>query len=178
MDNRIKEVILSNDEIVNICARIGKQINEEFAGSQPILVGLLKGCVPFMAELMKHITLDCSTEYMVVSSYHGGTRSSGLAKIVMDIDENVDGKNVILVEDIIDTGRTLKKIKELLEARGANVTLVTLLDKPEGRVVDIEADIVGKVIPNKFVVGFGLDYNECLRNLPYIGVLKEEVYGG
>jgi hypoxanthine phosphoribosyltransferase len=179
MDKRIEKIIVSNEEIVETSKRLAGEIDAKFADKKPpILLGVLKGCVPFMAELMKHLTIDVEVEFMAVSSYHGGTKSSGLVKIVLDINEDVSGRDVIIAEDIIDTGRSLKKLKELLEFKGANVTIVTLLDKPSGRVVDIKADHTGVVIPNEFVVGFGLDYEGLLRNLPYIGVLKKEVYGG
>lgn len=178
IDSRILEVLLSNEQIVEISKKLAKEIDDKNYKNL-VFIGLLKGCIPFFAELIKHVKTDHCQEFMVVSSYHGGTKSSGLAKIVMDVNSNVEGKDVIIIEDIIDTGRTLKKVKELLQARGANVVeICSLLDKPEGRTVEIEAEYVGHVIPNKFVVGFGLDYDEKLRNLPYIGVLKPEVYGG
>ncbi|PCS15584.1 hypoxantine-guanine phosphorybosyltransferase [Lactococcus cremoris subsp. tructae] len=113
---------------------------------------------------------------MTVSSYHGGTKSSGEVKLILDVDTAVKGREILIVEDIIDTGRTLKYLKELLEHRGANVKIVTLLDKPEGRIVEIKPDYSGFTIPNEFVVGFGLDYEENYRNLPYVGVLKPEIY--
>lgn len=130
-----------------------------------------------MAELIKHIDAHIETDYMVVSSYHGGTESSGTVKIVKDLDNSVAGRHIIFVEDIIDTGRTLKELKELFALRqAASIKIATLLDKPEGRVVEIEPDYTCFTIPNEFVVGFGLDYDENYRNLPYVGVLKEEVY--
>ena len=130
-----------------------------------------------MAELIKHIDTHVELDFMVVSSYHGGVTSSGEVKIIKDVDTNVEGRHVIFVEDIIDTGRTLKYLRDLFEYRKAeSIKIVTLVDKPEARVIDIQADYVGCETPNEFLVGFGLDYDEKYRNLPYIGVLKEEVY--
>ena len=129
-----------------------------------------------MAELIKHLSIDCEIEFMAVSSY-SGTESNGDVKIVKDLDRSIIGEDVIIVEDIVDTGKTLEKVKELLYSKGANsVTVASLLDKPDRRIVDIEAEYVGFVIPNEFVVGFGLDFNQKYRNLPFVGVLKEECY--
>lgn len=156
---------------------LGQIIAKEYADKKPLLVGILKGSIPFMAELIKHIDAHIETDYMVVSSYHGGTESSGTVKIIKDLDNSVAGRHIIFVEDIIDTGRTLKELKELFALRqAASIKIATLLDKPEGRVVEIEPDYTCFTIPNEFVVGFGLDYDENYRNLPYVGVLKEEVY--
>lgn len=130
----------------------------------------------FLAELVKRMDIQLEMDFMTVSSYHGGTESSGEVKLLLDVATPVTGREIIIVEDIIDTGRTLKYLKELLEHRGATVKIVTLLDKPEGRVVEIDADYTGFTIPNEFVVGFGLDFDNHYRNLPYVGVLKEEVY--
>ena len=142
-----------------------------------VLVGILKGSVPFIAELIKHIDTHIELDFMLVSSYHGGTSSSGVINIIKDMDQDIKGRDILFVEDIIDTGKTLKSLKELFEGRQpASVKIATLLDKPEGRLVEIEADYTCFTIPNEFVVGYGLDYEENYRNLPYIGVLKEEVY--
>lgn len=177
LDKEIKKVLVSQDEIVAKCAELGKRLTEEYADKNPLLVGILKGSIPFMAELIKHIDTHIETDYMVVSSYHGTTESSGTVKIIKDLDNSVAGRHIIFVEDIIDTGRTLKELKELFDVRqAASIKVATLLDKPEGRVVDIEPDYTCFTIPNEFVVGFGLDYNENYRNLPYVGVLQEEVY--
>jgi len=143
-----------------------------------VIIGLLKGSVPFMAELIKHITIDCEIEFMAVSSY-SGTESMGDVKIVKDLDRSIKGQDVLIVEDIVDTGKTLEKVKELLYSKGANhVAVVSLLDKPSRRITEIYAEYVGFQIPDKFVVGFGLDFNQKYRNLPYVGVLKEECYEG
>ena len=142
----------------------------------PVLVALLKGSVPFAAELMKYIDIDMEIEFMDVSSYEG-TKSTGEIKIIKDLDRSIKDCDVIIVEDIVDTGKTLKTVKELLYSKGAkDVKVATLLDKKYGRVVDIEADYVGFDIPDEFVVGYGLDFNQKFRNLPFVGVLKEECY--
>ncbi|EKA05161.1 hypoxanthine-guanine phosphoribosyltransferase, partial [Streptococcus sp. GMD4S] len=146
-------------------------------GKNPILIGILKGSIPFMAELVKHIDTHIEMDFMMVSSYHGGTASSGVINIKQDVTQNIKGRHVLFVEDIIDTGQTLKNLRDMFIAREAtSVKIATLLDKPEGRVVEIEADYTCFTIPNEFVVGYGLDYKENYRNLPYVGVLKEEVY--
>lgn len=177
LENDIKKILVSQEDIVAKSKELGQQLTEEYKGKNPLLVGILKGSIPFMAELIKHIDTHIETEFMVVSSYHGGTESSGSVKIIKDLDTDVAGRDVIFIEDIIDTGRTLKELKELFEFRqAASICIVTMLDKPEGRVVEIDADYTCFTIPNEFVVGFGLDYNENYRNLPYVGVLKEEVY--
>ena len=142
-----------------------------------ILVGILKGSIPFMAELIKHIDTHIEMDFMMVSSYHGGTASSGVINIKQDVTQDIKGRHVLFVEDIIDTGQTLKNLRDMfIEREAASVKIATLLDKPEGRVVEIEADYTCFTIPNEFVVGYGLDYKENYRNLPYVGVLKEEVY--
>ncbi|HFR3411765.1 TPA: hypoxanthine phosphoribosyltransferase, partial [Streptococcus suis] len=177
LDNDIKKVLVSEEEIIAKSKELGQILAQDYADKNPLLVGILKGSIPFMAELMKHIDAHVETDYMVVSSYHGGTESSGTVKIIKDLDNSVAGRHIIFVEDIIDTGRTLKELKELFALRqAASIKIATLLDKPEGRVVEIEPDYTCFTIPNEFVVGFGLDYNENYRNLPYVGVLKEEVY--
>ena len=177
LDKDIKKILVSEEEIFEKSKELGQIIAKEYADKKPLLVGILKGSIPFMAELIKHIDAHIETDYMVVSSYHGGTESSGTVKIVKDLDNSVAGRHIIFVEDIIDTGRTLKELKELFALRqAASIKIATLLDKPEGRVVEIEPDYTCCTIPNEFVVGFGLDYDENYRNLPYVGVLKEEVY--
>jgi hypoxanthine phosphoribosyltransferase len=176
MDKFIEEVLLTHEEIVAACERIGNEITKEYGDKKPILVGLLKGSVPFMAELIKHVHCDMEIEFMQASSYKG-TESTGTVMVLKDITTSVKGRDLILVEDIVDTGYTIKEIMNLLKDRGANsIEIATLLDKPEGRIVEASLKYVGKLIPNKFVVGFGLDYDELYRNLDYIGVLKESVY--
>ena len=177
LEQDIKKILISHDEIVTAARELGQKLTEDYQGKNPILVGILKGSVPFMAELIKHIDTHIELDFMLVSSYHGGTSSSGVINIIKDMDQDIKGRDILFVEDIIDTGKTLKSLKELFEGRQpASVKIATLLDKPEGRLVEIEADYTCFTIPNEFVVGYGLDYDENYRNLPYIGVLKEEVY--
>jgi len=177
LEKDIKRILVSEEEIQEIAKRVGKQITKDYKDKKPLLIGLLKGCMPFMAELMKSLDLYLEVELMGVQSYHGGTASTGDVKITRDLDIPVKGRDIIIAEDIVDTAKTISIITKLLKYRGANsVEVATLLDKPAGRVVEFEPKYVGKVIPKEFVVGFGLDYDEYYRNLPYVGVLKEEVY--
>ncbi|HGJ9746015.1 TPA: hypoxanthine phosphoribosyltransferase [Streptococcus pneumoniae] len=177
LENDIKKVLVSHDEITEAAKKLGAQLTKDYAGKNPILVGILKGSIPFMAELVKHIDTHIEMDFMMVSSYHGGTASSGVINIKQDVTQDIKGRHVLFVEDIIDTGQTLKNLRDMFKEREAtSVKIATLLDKPEGRVVEIEADYTCFTIPNEFVVGYGLDYKENYRNLPYIGVLKEEVY--
>lgn len=177
MHSDIKEILISKEQIEKKAIELGQQLNADYGGKQPILLGLLKGSIPFMGDLMKVMDIPAQIEFMDVSSYHGGVASSGQVKILKDLDVPVEGRHVLVVEDIVDTGFTLKKIIELLKHRGAaSVEVVTMLDKPEGRVVEMQAKYVGFTIPKAFVVGYGLDYDEFYRNLPYVGILKEQVY--
>lgn len=177
LEQDIEKVLYSEEEIVSKTKELGEQLTKDYEGKNPLLIGVLKGSVPFMAELIKHIDTHVEIDFMVVSSYHGGTQSSGEVKILKDVNTNIEGRDVIFIEDIIDTGRTLKYLRDMFKYRKANsVKIATLFDKPEGRVVDIEADYVCYDVPNEFIVGFGLDYAERYRNLPYVGVLKEEIY--
>lgn len=177
LEQDIKKVLFSEEDILIKCRELGAQLTKDYAGKNPLLVGVLKGAVPFMAELIKHIDTHVEMDFMVVSSYHGGTSSSGEVKILKDVDTNIEGRDVIFIEDIIDTGRTLLYLRDMFKYRKANsVKIATLFDKPEGRVVEIDADYVCYNVPNEFIVGFGLDYAENYRNLPYVGVLKEEIY--
>lgn len=177
LENDIKKVLYTEEDIIRKTKELGAQLTEDYKDKNPLLVGVLKGSVPFMAELMKHIDTHVEIDFMVVSSYHGGTTSSGEVKILKDVDTNVEGRDIIFIEDIIDTGRTLKYLRDMFKYRQAkSVKIATLFDKPEGRVVEIDADYVCYDVPNEFIVGFGLDYAENYRNLPYVGVLKEEIY--
>jgi hypoxanthine phosphoribosyltransferase len=177
MHNDIKEILISEEAIMAKCKEIGTKINLDYAGRTPILLGILKGSIPFMAELLKNISVYAQTEYMVVSSYHGGTASSGEVQIIKDLDVSVLNRDILIIEDIVDSGITLGAVVSLLEHRGAkSVEIATLLSKKVARTVNIKPKYIGFEVENKFVVGFGLDYNELYRNLPYIGVLKEEVY--
>ena len=178
MHEVVEKVLVSQDEIIHKCAELGAKITSDYKALNevPYVVGLLKGSVPFMAEIIKHIDLDIQIDFMDVSSYEG-TESIGDVKVNLDLRSSVKGVPVLLVEDIIDTGRTVQEVKRLLKHKGASeVRVVSLLDKPDRRVVDIEADYVGFKVPNEFVIGFGLDYNQKYRNLPYVGVLKDECY--
>ena len=175
MHKDVKEILYTQEEIVEKCKELAKQITNDYNDKEVILVGLLKGSVPFLAELSKYIELDVTFDYMDVSSYEGV--ESRTITIKKDLDQDVKGKDILLVEDILDTGKTLTTVKAMLEERGANsVEIVTMLDKKEGRTYPIEAKYVGFEIPNAFVIGFGLDFNEKYRNLPYVGILKEECY--
>ena len=177
LENDIKKILVSHDEITEAAKKLGAQLTKDYAGKNPILVGILKGSIPFMAELVKHIDTHIEMDFMMVSSYHGGTASSGVINIKQDVTQDIKGRDVLFVEDIIDTGQTLKNLRDMfIEREASSVKIATLLDKPEGRVVEIEADYTCFTIPNEFVVGYGLDYKENYRNIPYVGVLKEEVY--
>ncbi|MGM9912463.1 hypoxanthine phosphoribosyltransferase [Floccifex sp.] len=179
MENKdIERVLISEEQIANRCKELAAELESYYSQfKEPLLiVGLLKGSVPFMSELMKRFTIPCEIDFMKVSSYVG-TKSVGDVKINKDLDDTCDGKCVLIVEDIIDTGKTIKAVKQVFYNKGAtDVKIVSLLDKPEGRKVDIEADYVGFTIPNEFVVGYGLDYNQKYRNLPFVGVLSPSVY--
>ena len=175
MHKNIKEILISEEQIIEKCKELGKIIDKDYEGKEVLLVGLLKGSVPFMAELAKHLNSDVTFDYMNVSSYDGVESKTLVVK--QDLMEDVSGKNILIVEDILDTGKTLYNVKEMLLKRNANsVKIVTMLDKEEGRIIDMKADYVGFKIPNAFVVGYGLDFNEKYRQLPYVGILKEECY--
>lgn len=172
MAERVK-VLLPEEEVNKRISEIGEQISKDYAGRQVHLVCVLKGGAFFMCELAKRITVPVSMDFMSVSSYGGDTKSSGVVKIVKDLDESLKDKDVIVVEDIVDSGRTLSYLLELLGQRGPkSLALCTLLDKPERRVVDVEINYTGFNIPDEFVVGYGLDYDQKYRNLPYIGVVE------
>ena len=169
------KVLLSEEEVDRRIQEIGDQISKDYAGKQVHLVCVLKGGCPFMCELAKRITVPVSFDFMAVSSYGSDTKSSGVVKIVKDLDEPLKDKDVIIVEDIIDSGRTLSYLMEMMRDRGpASLRLCTLLDKPDRRVVDVNVDYTGFAIPDEFVVGYGLDYDQKYRNLPYIGVVSFE----
>ena len=171
----IGTVLITEEQIREKAAEIGKQISEDYAGKEIILVGILRGAVPWMAEIMKRITLDMTIDFMAVSSYGAATKSSGVVKINKDLETDIDGRDVIIVEDIVDSGVTLNYREGYLRSRGAaSVKLCSLLDKPEGRRVDIKADYVGFTVDDRFIVGYGLDYAQKYRNLPYITWLESE----
>lgn len=176
MEKDIERILISEEEIEQHVAEIGMQISRDYEGKDPIFIGVLKGCFIFMADLMRHVKVDCSMDFMAVSSYRG-TTSTGAVKINKDLSEDIGGRHLILVEDILDSGVTLNYLKNYLMVRKpASIAVATLMDKPARRKADIYADYSCFEIPDAFVVGYGLDYNERYRNLPYIGVLKPEVY--
>ena len=177
MHKDIEKILITEKEIADKCVEIGRQLSEEYRGKFPLLVGVLKGATFFMSDLARHIETHVELDFMDVSSYGSGTRSSGEVKILKDLDAKVEGRDLLIVEDIIDSGLTLSYLVDLFKYRKANsIKIVTLLDKPSGRTADIKADIVGFEVPDAFVVGYGLDYDEKYRNLPYIGILKPEIY--
>ena len=173
----ILKVLLSEEQLKEKCAEMGAQITRDYAGKNLLLVTVLKGAVVYMADLMRCIDLPCAIDFMVVSSYGSGTKTSGVVKIVKDLDQDLSGKDLLIVEDILDSGNTLAFLKDYFMTKGAaSITIVTLLDKPSRRTKAITADLAGFVVPDEFVVGYGLDYCQQYRNMPYIGVLKPEVY--
>lgn len=177
MEKNIKEVVITNEQIVLKAKELGKIIDKDYNGKTPILVGLLKGCVPFMAELIKHITVDMEIDFMDVDSYFGGTESTGHIEIVKDISQDIKGRHILIVEDIVDTALTLDKVIPYLKEKGpSSIEVCTLMNKPSGRKVNFEPKYIGFTVPKLFLVGFGLDYKQLYRNLPFVGVLKEEVY--
>lgn len=172
MSERIRELI-SEEDVAKKIAEIGAQISRDYAGESVYLLCILKGGVFFTTELAKHITVPVNIDFMSVSSYGGETTSSGIVRIVKDLDTPIEGKNVLIAEDIIDTGRTLAYLMEHLKQRKPkSLKLCTLLDKPERRVSDVKVDYTGFEIPDEFVVGYGLDYDQRYRNLPYVGVIE------
>lgn len=177
MKDDIREVLISEEELKAKVAELGAQISKDYEGKNLLLVSILKGAVVIMADLMRAITVPCAIDFMVVSSYGSGTETSGLVKIVKDLDSDLSGKDVLIVEDVLDTGVTLSNLKPMLQLRNPNsIKICAILDKPSRRKTDIKAEYTGFEIPNEFVVGYGLDYDEKYRNLPYVGVLKPEVY--
>lgn len=177
LEKDILKVLVTQEEIAEAVARLGKTLTEDYKDKEVVVVGILRGAAIFMADIIRAIDCYLTIDFMDVSSYGEALQSSGEVKIVKDLDTRVEGKDILIVEDIIDTGQTLKYIVDLLHYRKANsVKVCTLLDKKERRVNNMEADYVGLDIPNEFVVGYGLDYKQEYRNLPYIGVLSPAVY--
>ncbi len=177
MRDDVEEVLFTEQRVDEIVRRIGKQISEDYQGKDLLLVSVLKGSLIFMADLMRNITIPCSIDFLSVSSYGLGTTTTGEVRILKDLDTSIEGKDVLVVEDILDSGVTLSFLLKNLSARHPkSIKLCTLLDKPERRRVDIKPDYVGSQVEDKFIVGYGLDYAEKYRNLPYIGVLKPEIY--
>ncbi|HZG69926.1 MAG TPA: hypoxanthine phosphoribosyltransferase [Chondromyces sp.] len=177
LNQDIEKILITEDEIQEKIKDLGKQLTEEYKDRFPLVIGVLKGAMPFMSDLLKRVDTYLEMDFMDVSSYGSSTVSSGEVKIVKDLDTSVEGRDILIIEDIIDSGLTLSYLVELFRYRKAkSIKIVTLLDKPTGRKAKIKADLVGFIVPDEFVVGYGLDYAEKYRNLPYIGVLKPEVY--
>ncbi len=176
MDSRIKEIIYTREEIETKIKELANWVNEEYKDSKDlVIIGLLKGSVPFLSKLMMDVTVDMSIDFMTVSSYGGSTESTGNVKIVMDLKKDISGKDILIAEDIIDSGITLKAVVENLSSRHPkSLKIITLMDKPTGRKVDLHADKVGLIVPDEFLVGYGLDVKEKMRNLPVIAVFNQE----
>ena len=177
MRGDIARVLFSEAEIAARVKELGALITADYAGKEPFFLGVLKGCYVFMADLVRSVDLRCDMDFMAVSSYGSGTNSTGAVRITKDLSRNIEGRHIIIVEDILDSGVTLHYLKDYLSNRKpASIRIVTLLDKPSRRKADVTADYCGFQVPDAFVVGYGLDYAETYRNLPYIGELKREVY--
>ena len=177
MKNEIKEVLFTEEQLRQKVDELGAQITADYQGKNPLIVSVLKGSYVFMADLTRRINVPCQVDFMVVSSYGAGTKTSGEVQIIKDLENSIDGRDLIIVEDILDSGVTLNYLMKVLTARGANsIRLCTLLSKPDRRRVDVPVDYLGFEIPDEFVVGYGLDFAERYRNLPYIGILKPSVY--
>lgn len=177
MHDDVSEVLISHQQIRERTEELGRQITEDYDGKDPLLICILKGGLMFLADLMREIDLPLEIDFIAVSSYGDSTESSGVVRILMDLERNIQGRHVLIVEDIIDTGRTLSYIIGNLRTRGpASIKVCTLLDKPARRELEIPIDYVGFTIPDRFVIGYGLDYGEIYRNLPFVGILKPELY--
>ena len=177
MNDCIERVLFSEEKITEIVKSLGEQISKDYNSKKLLLVSVLKGSVVFMADLMRNITIPCEIDFMVVSSYGAGTKTSGNIKIIKDLNIDIADYDLLIVEDILDSGVTLSTLKKMLEGRKpASIKICTFLDKPERRKADIKADYCGFSVPDEFIVGYGLDFDEKFRNLPYVGVLKRECY--
>ncbi|MGI5985477.1 MAG: hypoxanthine phosphoribosyltransferase [Clostridiales bacterium] len=177
MTNDILKILLTKEQIEKRVQELGKELTKKFEGEEPLFIGVLKGSFIFMADLIRNVDLKCSMDFMAVSSYGSGTSSSGAVKINKDLNEDITGRHIVIVEDILDSGVTLNYLCGYLKNRKpASMTLVTLLDKPARRKSPVKADYTGFEVPDEFVVGYGLDYAEKYRNLPFVGVLKPEIY--
>lgn len=177
LERDIEKTFYSEEQIQERVKALGAVISKDYEDKNPLVVGVLKGAVPFLSDLVRSMNIHMEMDFMDVSSYGNATVSSGEVRILKDLSTVVEGRHILIVEDIIDSGRTLKYLVELLKHRkAASVKIVTMLDKPEGRVVEMDADYIGFEVPNEFVVGYGLDYAEDYRNMPYIGILKPEIY--
>ncbi len=177
IEKDVERVLIGEKELSDRVRELGARITKDYADKDLLLVGILKGSVVFMADLMKAVDLPLTTDFMAVSSYGSGTTSSGHVKIIKDLSNDIAGKDLLIIEDILDSGNTLSHLVKMLNSRGAkSIRICALLNKPDRRQADITLDYEGFIIPDEFVVGYGLDYNEKYRNLPFVGVLKEEVY--
>lgn len=177
MHDDIEKVLFSKEQIKEIVARLGAEISKDYQDKNLLLVGILKGSVVFMADLMREVTIPCNIEFMALTSYGSGTRSSGVVRVLKDLSIDIKDYDVLIIEDILDSGNTLSQLKKMLEMRNPkSLKICTFFDKPERRTADIEADYVGAEIPDAFIVGYGLDYAEKYRNLSYVGVIKPEIY--
>lgn len=179
LEDAIERVLIDADALAQRIRELGAVISRTYQGQDLLLISVLKGSIVFMADLIRAISIPHEVDFMATSSYGTGTQSSGVVRILKDLNSSIEGRNVLIVEDIIDSGHTLNYLVRILQERGpASLRIVALLDKPERREVQTQVDWVGFSIPNDFVVGYGLDYNEIYRNLPYIGVLKPDIYRG
>lgn len=177
MQNDIKEILITEEQIKARTKELGEQITEHYKGKDLVVVGVLKGCVIFLSDLVREIKLPLTMDFMVVSSYGNSTKSSGVVRIIKDLEKDIQGKDVLIIEDIVDSGLTLSYLMEYLKSRNANsVKVCSLLDKPERRKAKVDIDFIGFHIPDEFVIGYGLDYAEVYRNLPFVCILKPEVY--
>lgn len=177
LEGDVAEILITEEQIQAKTRELGQLISRDYAGQDLLLICVLKGAISFLADLMREITIPHEIDFMAISSYGSSTESSGVVRILKDLDTNIEGRNVLIVEDIVDTGRTLDYITQNLKTRRPkSVRICTLLNKPSRREIDIPLDYVGFEIPNKFVIGYGLDFAEIYRSLPYIGVLKKEKY--
>jgi len=177
MREDIKEILFNEEDLAKKVKELGAKISKDYEGKDLLVVGVLKGSVLFASDLIKNITIPCEIDFMAVSSYGDSTESSGVVRILKDLDHSIEGKHVLLVEDIVDSGITLSYLLKYLKARRAeSIEIVSLLNKPERRTADLDVKYIGFKVPNEFIVGYGIDYAEKYRNLPYVGILKEEVY--
>ena len=177
MINDMESILLTEEQIRDRVAQMGAEISRDYADKDPLFVGVLKGCFVFMADLMRAVSVPCGMDFMVVSSYGSGVKTTGAVEIIKDLSQDIQGRHIVIVEDILDTGVTLHYLSRYLKNRDpASVTIATFLDKPERRRADVSARYVGFTVPDAFVVGYGLDYAEKYRNLPFVGILKPEIY--
>ena len=178
MNEDVEKILISEEELRNRVAELGRQITEDYKGKEILVIGVLRGAFVFMADLARNIDLPMAVDFMCVSSYGSGTETTGYVKIIKDLDEDIEGKHIIIAEDILDSGVTLCNLMELLRKRKpASLKIAALLDKPARHRTQLKLDYCGFVIPDEFIVGYGLDYDQKYRNLPYIGILKNRVYG-